>query len=333
VIKKKKLNVGIIGCGIIGFKRASSLIDGNIVGCYDKKINLSKKFSRKFKCQNFQSIKKICQSIEIDVIFVCTHHNSLDKITLAALENKKHVLVEKPVAISLKKLSNLMKKYSKLKCKPLIHVGYNLRYHPAILLAKKLITQNQIGNLMYLRARYGHGGRKNYHKQWRMIKNISGGGELIDQGSHLIDLSRFFMGNLKITYSVLRNFFWKNSSKVEDNAFLILSTKDKKIAFLHCSCTEWKNKFSFEIFGKKGKIEILGLGGSYGPETLTLYKMKKNMGVPSKKVWKFMEKDYSWRNEINIFFNEIKKKKRSSCGLNESYQNMKIIDFCHRSKN
>ena len=333
MIKKKKLNVGIIGCGIIGFKRASSLIDGNIIGCYDKKTNLSKKFSREFKCQNFQSIKKICQNKEIDVIFVCTYHNCLDKITLEALQNKKHVLVEKPAAISLKKLSNLKKNYSKLKYKPLVHVGYNHRYHAAILLAKKLITNSQIGSLMYLRARYGHGGRKNYHKQWRMNKNISGGGELIDQGSHLIDLSRFFMGNFKNIYPVLRNFFWKNSSKVEDNAFLTLSTKDKKIAFLHCSCTEWKNKFSFEIFGKKGKIEISGLGRSYGPETLTLYKMKKNMGVPSKKVWKFKEKDYSWRNEINIFFNEIKKKKRSSCGLNDSYQNMKIIDFCHRSKN
>jgi len=333
MIHNKKFNVGILGCGLIGFKRASSLINDNIIGCYDQNISLARKFSREFKCENFQSIKKICENKKIDVIFVCTYHNALDKITLEALKNKKHVLVEKPAAISLKKISNLLKKYSKLKWKPLVHVGYNHRYHPSILLAKKLILQNQIGSLMYLRARYGHGGRKNYHKQWRMIKNISGGGELIDQGSHLIDLSRFFMGNFEKIYPVLRNFFWKNQSKVDDNAFLTLSTKDKKIAFLHCSCTEWKNKFSFEIFGKKGKIEISGLGRSYGRETLILYKMKKNMGIPLKKVWKFQNKDYSWRDEINIFFNEIKKNKKSSCGLKDAYENMKIIELCHRSKN
>ena len=333
MLSKKKLNVGIIGCGLIGFKRASALTKDNIIGCYDKKINLSKKFSKKFKCKNFKSIDEICQCKKIDVIFVSTYHNSLDAITLKAVKNKKHVLVEKPGAITFIKLSNLLKKYSKLKSKPLIHVGYNHRYHPSILLAKQLIFKNKIGSIMYLRARYGHGGRKNYHNQWRMNKNISGGGELIDQGSHLIDLSRFFMGSFTKIYPVLRNFFWKNTSKVEDNAFLTLSTKDKKIAFLHCSCTEWKNKFSFEIFGKKGKIEISGLGRSYGQEKLILYKMKKNMGIPTQKVWKFKNKDCSWRNEINIFFNEIKKNKRSSCGLEESYENMKIIDFCYRSKN
>ena len=334
MIKINKLNVGIVGCGLIGFKRAKALTNNNIIGCYVKNIFLARKFSNEFKCKNFKSSKELCKNKKIDVIFVCTYHNALDKITLEALQSKKHVLVEKPGAISLKKLSKLLNECNKLKHKRLIHVGYNHRYHPSILLAKKLIFQNQIGSLMYLRARYGHGGRKNYNKQWRMNKSISGGGELIDQGSHLIDLSRFFMGNFKKVYPVLRNFFWKNHSNVDDNAFVTLSTKDKKIAFLHCSCTEWKNKFSLEIFGKKGKIEISGLGGSYGKESLTLYKMKKSMGIPSKKIWKFQNnKDNSWKQEINTFFSEIKNNKKSSCGLEEAYENMKIIELCHRSKN
>jgi predicted dehydrogenase len=332
--KKKILNVGIIGCGLIGFKRARALYHGKIIACYDTNTLSAKNFAIQFNCENCQSINSIIKNPLIDVIFVCTYHNFLDKITLNALKNGKHVLVEKPVATSLAKINKILKSYSKLKIKPLVHVGYNHRYHPSIILAKKMILQKKIGDIMYLRARYGHGGRKNYHKQWRMIKNISGGGELIDQGSHLIDLSRFFIGNFKKIYPIVRNFFWKNKkNQVDDNTFLTLSTKNKKIAFLHCSCTEWKNKFSLEIFGTTGKIEISGLGGSYGQEVLIWYKMKKKLGVPSKKTWKFPKKDFSWQTEIKIFFEEIINRKKSSCNLNDAYENMKIIDFCYRNKN
>jgi predicted dehydrogenase len=217
------------------------------------------------------------------------------------------------------------------KCK--IHVGYNHRFHPSIVLAKKLINSNHIGSVLYIRARYGHGARLNYNKEWRMDKKISGGGELIDQGSHLIDLSRLFLGDFKSVKSSLRKFFWKTNGQVDDNAFLVLSTNKNKIAFLHCSCTEWKNKFSFEIFGERGKIEINGLGKSYGTENLTLYKMKKKMGVPSIKNWKFSnKKDVSWKNEINDFFLRIIKDKPIESNILNASKNLKIIDQCYKNR-
>ena len=176
------------------------------------------------------------------------------------------------------------KNYSKFKKKKLnlnIRVGFNHRYHPAFLKAKELIKKKLIGKILYIRAVYGHGGRLNYEKEWRFKKKISGGGELIDKGSHLIDLARFFLGDLKIISSILKNFFWK--MQLEDNCFLNLQNKSGSNAFLHASCTEWKNKFLFEIFGQFGKIEITGLGKSYGEEKLILYKMSKKMGKPLKR--------------------------------------------------
>ena len=184
---------------------------------------------------------------------------------------------------------------------------------------------------MYIRARYGHGARLNYNKEWRMRKNLSGGGELIDQGSHLIDLSRLFLGDLKLRYSKLNNFFWKTKENIEDNAFLILENKSGNLSSIHCSCTEWKNKFSFEIFGKTGKIEISGLGGSYGTEKLIFYKMKKKMGKPNIYKWSFPENDNSWRLEVEDFITKLDKKKQIISDLYNSIENMKIIDKSYKN--
>jgi predicted dehydrogenase len=171
-------------------------------------------------------------------------------------------------------------------------VGYTLRHHPAIIHAKKLVTEGFIGEPMYVRGRYGHGGRSGYEREWRGSVELSGGGELLDQGVHLIDLSRWFLGEFRQVTGVLGDYFWaqkevqnvhsipvedfKSNSEseyikhpaVEDNAFMLLRTQTEKIAFLHASWTQWKNMFSFEIFGREGFIAAEGLGGNYGPERL-----------------------------------------------------------------
>ena len=182
---------------------------------------------------------------------------------------------------------------------------------------------------MYIRAIYGHGGRLNYEKEWRFRKSLSGGGELIDKGSHLIDLSRLFLGNLRINSFNLKNYFW--NMKLEDNCFLNLQNKNGSIAFLHTSCTEWKNKFIFEIFGKTGKIEINGLGKSYGPQTLTYYKMSKKMGIPKKTIFKYPDNpNFSWKLELKEFYEDIIKNRKSVPGLLDAYENLKIINNMYR---
>jgi len=319
------MNIGIIGCGLIGNKRATSIDKKKIFGCYDINKKLALNFSKKYNCKNFSNANSLLKNKNINVIFICTYHNSLFKYAMQSLINNKHIFIEKPGAKNLKELKNLYN-FSKKNKSLKIQVGYNHRFHPSIIKAKNILKKNELGEIMYVRSNYGHGARLDYNKEWRMNKSKSGGGELIDQGSHIIDLSRYFLGELTLHNSLLKNFFWK--SNVEDNAFLLLSNNNK-VAFLHCSCTEWKNKFLFEIFCKNGKLQIDGLGRSYGTETLTLYKMKKKMGKPSVKIWKFNSKDYSWKKEIEYFFKNIKYKKSGESGLINAIENMKIITKCY----
>ena len=176
---------------------------------------------------------------------------------------------------------------------------------------------------MSIRAVYGHGGRIGYEKEWRMNPKLSGGGQLLDQGSHLLDLCYMFLGKLKLEKAILRNYFW--TKKVEDNVFLILSGKNKATIFLHTSCTEWKNKFLFEIFFKNAKLEINGLGRSYGKEKLIFYMMKKEMGPPIIKEYLFPPKDLSWKKELEDFGRNIINNTSPNPGINEAIINLKLI--------
>ncbi len=328
---KKIFNIGLIGCGVIGQKRIYNLPKNfNLIGYSDiKKINLDKKFFGKeiFFTNKWKSLLKLKN---LDAVIIATTHNLHSKILEECIKLNLHVFLEKPGGVSeiiTKKLLSTLKKKKFLK----VRVGFNHRYHPAFLLAKRLIKSNKIGELMYIRAVYGHGGRLNYNNEWRFKKSISGGGELIDKGSHLIDLSRFFLGQLKPLAYELKTYFWK--MKLEDNCFLILKNDRKKIAFLHSSCTEWKNRFVFEIFGKKGKLEINGLGRSYGSESLIFYKMSQKMGPPQKKIYNFNANlDNSWQIELNEFYNDILKKRSPIPGLKDAYENLKIINKIYKKK-
>jgi predicted dehydrogenase len=151
---------------------------------------------------------------------------------------------------------------------------------------------------MFIRARYGHGGRVGYENEWRAQPAISGGGELIDQGSHLIDLSRWFLGDLTVDYAAVPTLFWR--MQADDNCFLALRSGSGQIAWLHASWTEWKNTFSFEIFGRDGKLVVDGLGGSYGQERLTYYRMLPQMGPPETTTFDFPEQDQSGMRSLPI---------------------------------
>jgi len=189
--------------------------------------------------------------------------------------------------------------------------------------ARELIKEGSIGELMFVRARYGHGGRKGYEKEWRSIPEIVGGGEVLDQGIHIIDLSRVFLGEFNQVMGIVDTMFWDR--KPEDNGFMILRTPQGKIAQLSASCTQWKNLFSFEIFGETGQINIDGLGRSYGIETLTLYKMKPEMGIPDKFVYEFPGEDNSWQLELENLINSIENGTPLDGDLEDSVKAMDIV--------
>jgi predicted dehydrogenase len=205
-----------------------------------------------------------------------------------------------------------------------VRVGFNHRYHPAMLKAKALISDGAIGELMFVRARYGHGGRAGYDREWRADPRLSGGGELIDQGVHIIDLARWFLGDFAEVTGSIHTYFW--DMPVDDNAFLCLRTAAGRVAWLHASCTEWKNTFSFEVFGKSGKVHVEGLGGSYGIERINLYERPPQGGVPETTTWEFPGPDTSWSVEFEEFLEDIAAARTPSAGLLEARAALRVVE-------
>ena len=319
---KKSFRVGIIGCGLIGQKRANALgPHGKLVACADLDPQKAQNLAIKFNAKSMRDWRELLFLPEVDLVIISTLHDSLAAITLAAIEAGKHVLVEKPAARSDKELEPVMEAAKNRGV--LVRVGFNHRYHPALQRAKKMISSGELGELMFIRARYGHGGRPGYDKEWRSNPTLSGGGELIDQGPHLIDLSRWFLGEFTEIDGFAHTYYW--DMPVDDNGFMILKTASKQVAFLHASCTEWKNLFSMEIYGKQGKLDISGLGGSYGVEKLTHYQMLPEMGPPETTSWEFPMGDNSWILEMDDFYEDIRLNRQPSASLNDAYKALAII--------
>jgi predicted dehydrogenase len=194
--------------------------------------------------------------------------------------------------------------------------------------AREMVDSGALGPLMFVRARYGHGGRLGYDREWRARPAVSGGGQLIDQGVHIIDLARWFLGEFVEVDGSAHTCFW--DMPVDDNAFLLLKTAARQVAFLHTSCTEWKNTFSFEIFGREGKLHIEGLGGSYGTQRLTWYRMLPQMGPPETTSWEYPMADDSWAVEMREFMEDIRLGRQPAAGLRDAQAALRIVAQIYR---
>lgn len=316
------MNVAIIGAGLIGKKRALALPKNvNLKTICDVNKQQGKILADQFNCNFEKDWQMVVKNKTINAIFICVTNNNLAKIAISAIENGKHVLIEKPGGINVKQLKDTLNAYKK---NPVVVMyGYNHRFHPGIQKAKDIIDTKKFGPILFIRAKYGHGGRLGYEKEWRFQKKLSGGGELIDQGSHLIDLTNFFCGEMIQFSGFITNLFWK--TKLEDAAFFQLRNKRNQIAHLSVTCVEWKNIFSFEIMLQKAKIQIDGLGRSYGKEKLTLFIMKPEMVPPDIKEFTFDE-DNSWNIENELFLKRIKKKDYSETSIKDAMYVLKVVE-------
>jgi len=323
----KSFGIGIVGCGLIGQKRAKAIgAGGRLVACADIDVGRAESLAKGSGGKAFSDWRGLLALPEVEVVVIATLHDSLAAITLAAVEAGKHVLVEKPAARSATELEPVMAAAKKHGVK--VHVGFNHRYHRALRKAKEIIDAGELGELMFIRARYGHGARIGYDKEWRANPTLSGGGELIDQGPHLIDLSRWFLGDFTEVQGFAHTYYW--DMPVDDNGFMILKTPKQQVAFLHASCTEWKNLFSMEIYGRGGKLDISGLGGSYGLERLTHYKMLPEMGPPETTAWEYPMGDDSWAVEMAEFYEDIQLNRAPAAGLGDAYAALRVIEKIYK---
>jgi len=322
---------GIIGAGLIGGKRAAALqsLGEEIAAVADVNGQRAAELAAKYGAKYFSDWKKITQQGNIDAVVVATTHDALSGISCDALLHGKHVLVEKPAGRNVQEVQAAIA--ARKKSGKRVAVGFNHRFHPAIKEAKSICDSGKYGKLLYMRARYGHGGRLGYEKEWRFDPKISGGGQLIDQGSHLIDLSRFFSGQeFRLEYAMLANYFWK--AEAEDTAVLLLKSKSGVSSLLSTSSVQWKNIFSFEIFLERAQVNIDGLGRSYGVETLTVYKMKPEMGPPDAEVKRFEGEDESFRAVAADFIASIGGKPSMAATLEDALASISIIEAAYKKE-
>jgi predicted dehydrogenase len=315
------MKVGIVGCGLIGRKRAAGACGHEVKLVADIDRSRARALAEETGAEATSDWRDVVND-DVDVVIVATQHDSLAEIGLAAVEAGKHTLIEKPAGRCAAELLPIKEASERRGNK--VKIGYNHRFHPALLQARALVDEGALGSLLCVRGRYGHGGRIGMEKEWRCQKHLSGGGELIDQGVHLIDLARWFLGELRLDYGAALTSYWPIA--VEDNCFLALRGGGGEMAWLHASWSEWKNMFSFEIYGRDGKLTIDGLGGSYGLERLTFHRMLPQMGPPETKIWEFPPPDRSWELEFRDLIRAIEDDRTPMVSVADAYATLTLVD-------
>jgi len=322
------LAVAIIGCGLIGVKRAQALQGCRVRVCCDAVLDRAQKLAARYPgAEAVADWRAAATHPEVDIVIVAVTHDQLAPIAEAAAAAGKHVLIEKPGARRAAELDRVLREAERHGVA--VRVGFNHRYHRALREAHRIFRSGELGEMMFVRGRYGHGGRIGYDREWRADPKVSGGGELLDQGIHLIDLSRWFLGDFEKVQGQIATYFW--DMPVEDNAFLVLTAAGGQTAFLHATWTEWKNLFSLEIYGRLGKLEISGLGGSYGVERLAYYKMSAAMGPPETTIWEYPMADNSWDTEFAEFLEDIRLRRDPVPGIRDAQAALRVIEQVYRA--
>jgi len=338
----KKLNIAIVGAGRMGRIRAQSAgrhPDCRVAAIVDTDLGLAEKLAAEFGCAVRANWSDLLDRAghpgeKIDAVVVATPHRFLAPISASFIESGIHVLCEKPGARTSAEAETVLRALygawpqtsstdlpaRRAQGVAQLVMGFTLRHHPAVQQARKMVAAGEIGRPMYVLGRYGHGGRPGYEREWRGIREQSGGGELLDQGVHLIDLSRCFLGEFQEISGFVDAYYWRakdaaGNDPVEDNAFVLMRSAGGRVASLHASWTQWKNLFAFDVFGETGSIQVHGLGGSYGPEKIVVAHRRtdaaENGGAPT-----IAEIDFSaqqatgastdaWANEWEAFVSAV----------------------------
>jgi len=293
-------SVLLVGAGGVGRKRAAAVAAHNrtrLVGVCDVDEASATALATEYGAVASTDWCTVVRDTAADLVVVSTTHNVLAEVSVAALQAGRHVLCEKPLGRDQQEVAACVE--AARSAGRVLRTGYNHRFHPAISGLQQAVAGGRIGQLTSLRGRYGHGGRPGYDREWRADPEISGGGELLDQGAHLLDLSLWLFGAFDSTTAHIQTAYW--DMPVEDNAFALLRTDSGQVASLHVSWTQWRNLFSLEVFGQDGYAIVDGLGGSYGTEQLRIGRRRPEGGVPEEDLQVFDGADDSWDLEWDAF--------------------------------
>jgi predicted dehydrogenase len=319
--------VAQIGAGKIGARRAALFPKVAMVADID--LERAKALAATCGARAVSRWEDAVDDERVRIVSVATTNNLLAPVAQRALEMGRHVLVEKPAALRSADLEPLVRLAAE---RGLIYqAGFNYRFHPAMARAKALLGEGAIGRLLHGSTRHGHGGRLGLEKEWRSRPEVAGGGELLDQGVHLIDLVRWFSGDeVSGVEAALRTDFWP-IGPLEDHALAWLDLRGGARFSLEVSLTQWKNLFSFELVGERGAIVIEGLGGSYGPERLTLIRRPEKFGVPEVETETFDDPDRCWLAQWEAMERAIRCGEEIDGSAADSLACLRVIEACRQS--
>jgi 1,5-anhydro-D-fructose reductase (1,5-anhydro-D-mannitol-forming) len=323
--------IGIIGFGKMGQIRAKAIREsgrGEVVSIYDPEpIHAMLPVAK--------SIDAVIDDPDIEAVFVCTPNYLNKSLTIRALETGKHVFCEKPPAFTANDVEDIQA--VEIRSGKTLMYGFNHRHHGSIKNMKALIESGEYGKIIWMRGRYGKSVDRDFANNWRSKKDLAGGGILIDQGIHMLDLFLYFGGDFDDIHAVISDLYWKLG--IEDNVFATLhNTKTGLVASLHSTMTQWRHLFSLEIFLEKGYMVLNGLAtssGTYGDEILGI---AKNRSRAPAATWEDEERityhsDQSWASEIEKFFLSIEENKPVSLGNSgDALKLMKIVDKIYAFK-
>ena len=320
------MKFGFIGYGKFAKLReeclqASEIADVNIVGYFDPHSNDQ-------SLKKFNDIKELLG--EVDAILISVPPRLAPEYVQMSLKAGKDVFCEKPAAVTVSNLNMIDKALIQ---NNILAYGFNHRVHKSVLKIKEIIDSNKLGSVLWMRGRYGKEVDAKYSSTWRCNKNLNGGGILIDQGIHMVDLMLHLVGDFVGAQAVLSSNYL-NVDGVEDNGFITLfSTKQKITASIHTTITQWRYIFSLEIFLEKGSIVLNGLrtkSGNYGDEILTIKPNSENESALNYSEERF-EENLSWQSEIDAFL--ISCRNRTAypyAGIDDALKTTSLIDLIYK---
>lgn len=322
------LKVGIAGYGAVG-KRRRFFIDRHpnlkTVAVCDQVLETDGTFQDGVRF--YRSFKDLISRESLDAVFVCLTNDVASEATCLGLERGMHVFCEKPPGRNLDEIARVIvteRAHPGLKLK----YGFNHRYHDSVRDALRLLQKKELGEIINLRAVYGKSKLVTYgQSDWRTRREVAGGGILLDQGIHMVDLLRLFAGDFSEINSFISKNYWQHD--VEDNAYALMRTPSGVVAMLHSSATQWRHRFHLDISLTKGAISLSGIlsgSKSYGEESITVAHSGANdQGIPREQTTRYNE-DNSWRDEIDEFTDAILSDHAITNGCSaEAYKTMELV--------
>jgi predicted dehydrogenase len=330
--KEMRMNVAIVGAGVLGQRRGKVIRttqQDQVVVVADVNDEAARRLAKELDCAWTSSVEDVVSNQHVQAVIICTPPALHAGVAVRCMRSGKHVLCEKPLATRSEDAVQMVRVAEEndviLKC------GFNMRHYPGLVQLKRWADADELGHIIHGRCVYGRAKTVSRGSDWRAWSGLSGGGNLIDQGVHIVDLLRWYMDDFDDGCAFLSTSVW-DISPIEDNALVLLRSSSGGVAQFHVSWTEWNPRFLFEIVGTKGLARVEGLGRDYGVQTATLIRRCADK-APAMETIEVPDPDVCWRDEWIEFTSAVTEKRQPLGSGFDGYAAVRVIEMLYRTSN